>query len=198
MLGALGLEPDEEAVYRALLGRPSATAAVLADVLRRCRSPRSTGRWPASSTCGLVDPTRRRCVHRRAAGDRARRADHRAAGRAAHGRAGAGDLRRGTPGGDGRAQHQRADRGGHRRRRHPAPLPPGAAGGPRPGAQLHHRAVRRRAARREHRPSPRPSSAACASGRYSTGRCWPSPASSTRPSSRCATAWSCGWPTRCR
>lgn len=35
MLGALGLEPDEELVYRALLGRPSATAMLLADLLDR-------------------------------------------------------------------------------------------------------------------------------------------------------------------
>ena len=35
MLGALGLEPDEEFVYRALLGRPSATAMLLADLLDR-------------------------------------------------------------------------------------------------------------------------------------------------------------------
>ncbi|MEV4411218.1 helix-turn-helix domain-containing protein [Catellatospora sp. NPDC049609] len=33
MLGALGLAPDEEAVYRALLARPSATAMLLADAL---------------------------------------------------------------------------------------------------------------------------------------------------------------------
>ncbi|WP_239120661.1 helix-turn-helix domain-containing protein [Catellatospora chokoriensis] len=35
MLGALGLEPDEEFVYRALLARPSATAMLLADLLER-------------------------------------------------------------------------------------------------------------------------------------------------------------------
>ncbi|GHJ50500.1 hypothetical protein Cs7R123_78420 [Catellatospora sp. TT07R-123] len=33
MLGALGLDPTEERVYRALLGRPSTTAMLLADVL---------------------------------------------------------------------------------------------------------------------------------------------------------------------
>ncbi|GIF99627.1 helix-turn-helix domain-containing protein [Catellatospora citrea] len=35
MLGVLGLEPEEEFVYRALLGRPSATAMLLADLLGR-------------------------------------------------------------------------------------------------------------------------------------------------------------------
>lgn len=35
MLGVLGLEPEEELVYRALLGRPSATAMLLADLLDR-------------------------------------------------------------------------------------------------------------------------------------------------------------------
>ncbi|MFD0595547.1 TrmB family transcriptional regulator [Catellatospora coxensis] len=35
MLGVLGLDPEEEFVYRALLGRPSATAMLLADLLER-------------------------------------------------------------------------------------------------------------------------------------------------------------------
>ncbi|MFC7243466.1 helix-turn-helix domain-containing protein [Catellatospora aurea] len=35
MLGVLGLDPEEEFVYRALLGRPSATAMLLADLLDR-------------------------------------------------------------------------------------------------------------------------------------------------------------------
>ncbi|WP_251051295.1 MULTISPECIES: helix-turn-helix domain-containing protein [unclassified Streptomyces] len=33
MLDVLGLEPDEERVYRALLGRPNATAMLLSDLV---------------------------------------------------------------------------------------------------------------------------------------------------------------------
>src|SRR5262245_43928185 len=35
MLGVLGLAPDEESVYRALLGRPGATATQLGEVMSR-------------------------------------------------------------------------------------------------------------------------------------------------------------------
>ena len=59
MLGALGLEPAEEAIYRALLGRPSATATQLASVLELTGSRTWRRRCSRLEECGLVDPLRR-------------------------------------------------------------------------------------------------------------------------------------------
>ncbi|MFG3146346.1 TrmB family transcriptional regulator [Streptomyces sp. NPDC048243] len=49
MLDVLGLEPDDERVYRALLGRPHSTAALLADLLAltRARADKSLSRLVA-------------------------------------------------------------------------------------------------------------------------------------------------------
>ena len=55
MLAALGLEPAEEAIYRALLSRPSATATQIAEHLE-LTEPDVAKALARLQECGLVDP----------------------------------------------------------------------------------------------------------------------------------------------
>ena len=197
MLEALGIAPDVELVYRALLARPDTTATALAEVLERPEPDVETAlRRPDRRRTG--DPLGRPAVHRGPAGRGAGRLHHRTARRAAARRAGSGHARRGASGGGRRAEHQRPDRGRDRGRRDQAPLPAGAAGG--------HDASSACSSRRRSSPSrpgrtrpsrPRPTAAS------PSGRCWrtpcsPSPAPPRRRSTPCGAGSSCGSSTSSR
>ena len=171
MLESLGVEPDVELVYRALLGTPRHHAGRRWPRWWTSRSRASRRPSPGWSTSGLalrsddeayvVAPpavalgaliTERRDGLRLAEQALASLAEeHRAA----------------TAG----RTHQRADRGGHRRRRDPPPLPAGAAGGRDRAPHVRHRAVRGRPARGRTTPSRPPRTAASGSGRCSSGPC---------------------------
>ena len=169
MLAVLGSRPRRGGVYRLLLGRPSVSDRRAGRDRSRCRQAAGAGAVRAWSSAAWSTATgRRRFTAAPPAMALGALISQRRDG-AAHGRAGTGDLRRGTPGGDGRAQHQRPDRGRHRRRRDPAPVPPGAARRPtRSAPSSPRRSSPCRPGRT--RPSPPPSTAACASG-----WCWTGP-----------------------